>query len=85
MAGFGGGFFWVFVGSIWWWVSVLAGSVWWLDFVMVFLVVGFRWLPGFGGGWVLFDVVVVMPGFVTLSLRSYSGFTGFGCAWRPKI
>ena len=54
VAGFGGRFFSVFVGSIWWWVSVLAGSVWWWDlvlagsswwlgFVMVFLVVGFRW------------------------------------------
>ena len=50
-----------------------------------FLVVGFRWLPGFGGGWVLFDVAVVVPSFVTLSLRSYSNFTRFGCAWRPKI
>ena len=33
MAGFGGGFFSVFAGSIWWWVSMLAGSVWWLGFV----------------------------------------------------
>ena len=54
MAGFGGGFFSMLAGSIWWWVLVLAGSVswlelvlarsvWWLGFVMVFLVVGFRW------------------------------------------
>ena len=43
VADFGGWFFSVFVGSIWWWVLVLAGSVWWLGFVMVFLVVGFRW------------------------------------------
>ena len=75
----------MFAGSIWWWVSVFAVSVWWLGFVMVFLVVGFRWLLGFGGGWVVFDVVVVVLGFVTLSLRSYSGFARFGCAWRPKI
>ena len=67
MAGFGGGFFSVFAGSIWWWVSVLAGSVWWLGFVDSRV------------------LVVVVPGFVTLSLRSYLGFVGFGCAWRPKI
>ena len=43
MAGFGGGFFSVFAGSIWWWVSVLAGSVWWLGFVdsRVLVVAGF--------------------------------------------
>ena len=29
VVGFGGGFFLVFVGSIWWWVSVLARSVSW--------------------------------------------------------
>ena len=44
---------------------MLAGSVWWLVFMTVFLVVGFHWLPSFGGGWVLFQVVVVVPlGFV---------------------
>ena len=44
---------------------MLARFVWWLGFVMVFLVVGFRWELGFGGGWVLFEVVVVVPlGFV---------------------
>ena len=40
---------------------MLTGSVWWLGFVMVFLVVGFRLYPGFGGDWVLFEVVVVVP------------------------
>ena len=35
VAGFGGGFFSMFAGSIWWWVSVLAGSVWWWDLVLV--------------------------------------------------
>ena len=29
VVGFGGGFFLVFVGSIWWWVLVLARSVSW--------------------------------------------------------
>ena len=44
---------------------MLVGSVWWLGFVMVFLVVGFCWELGFSGGWVLFEVVVVVPlGFV---------------------
>ena len=83
------------------WIHLVVGfGACWISLVVRFgacwvcLVAGFRdglfgsWVSlvaGFGGGRVVFDVVVVVLGFVTLSLRSYSGFARFGCAWRPKI